>query len=160
MFRGGSVLRLIDVCFNILIGFICITDRQLKSRLDLPPLNTGGAQTEIIRMVEVYIGTDTLRTVDEKYEAPDGSVKWEKLPSWSYHISWDQDGASQERDASDGVVLKSLLQELRDRPARIEKVVVVSDDDAPVGGTVVVYDVCKELRLALPEIDLTLGTAP
>jgi hypothetical protein len=159
MFRGGAVLRLIDVCFNILIGFICITDRDIRSRLNLPTSESGGQNQEIVAVVDIRVAVDPTRVIYAMRTPPDGSSKEKEshpIPSWFYQISWERNGVAAEQIAPDASALKNVLTELLNQNVKIEQVVVASDDQSPVGSTVVVYDVCKELRLPAPAIDLTM----
>jgi len=46
MFRGGTIIRLIDVVLIILLGFLGITDFEVKSQIKLPS-SAKGSQREI-----------------------------------------------------------------------------------------------------------------
>lgn len=53
MFKGGTMLRLIDVVLNILFGFLGITDFEMKSQIKLP--STIGVSQQEIRQQVIFV---------------------------------------------------------------------------------------------------------
>ena len=56
MLKGGTIIRLIDVVLIILLGFLGITDFEIKSQIKLP--SAGRGQQQEIKQQVVYLNIE------------------------------------------------------------------------------------------------------
>ena len=168
MFRRSSLLRLIDVCFIILIGFIAITDRHLKVQLDYPTTGESADTTQVLSLLEVYVDADSSRVLSElRYlrdnsRERDGSRKQElsPIPASVYRLAWETDSVMVQIPNLTEDDLSGALNKVRSQYTNIEQVAIFPHDNSRLKGTVLVYDVCKKLCLPDPAIDLETASVP
>ena len=60
MLRGGTIIRLIDVVLIILLGFLAITDIEIKSQIKLPSTFNSGQQEIKQHFIFLIVKGDSL----------------------------------------------------------------------------------------------------
>jgi biopolymer transport protein ExbD len=69
MLRGGIIIRLIDVVLIILLGFLAITDFEIKSQIKLPSSYKAGQQEIKQHFIFVTVkGDSSFELVEENYK--------------------------------------------------------------------------------------------
>ncbi|MBU0509053.1 hypothetical protein KKH27_09495 [bacterium] len=161
MFRGGMILRLIDVCFNILIGFILITDRSFKVQLDLPTSGGEAETAQTLPLLEVHIEADR-QVIDVIRDLRDGSGDKDiyTVPLSVYRLVWEMDGNTFEVPGIPERDLAAELGTVHSKYAVVKEIAAFPDDKSRLDGYIHVYDVCKNLQLPVPAIDLGMSEAP
>jgi hypothetical protein len=155
----GVILRLIDVVLIILVGFIAITDRDPKSRLDLPVSDPNAPEQVALNLLEIEVASNPEQMMMETRQ-PDisgGSPIVVHVPTWDYMLRWEEDDKHQRRKAGDPNELEAAIRDITSRFSEVKQIAIIPDDSSPVEGTIDVYDICQYLGLPLPAIDLSRG---
>jgi hypothetical protein len=155
----GVILRLIDVVLIILVGFIAITDRDPKARLDLPVSDPNAPEQAALNLLEIEVAANPEKLIVETRQ-PDisgGPIVVVNVPMWDYTLRWDEGEKQQLRKAANSTELETAIRDISSRFSTIKQVAIIPDDLSPVEGTIDVYDICQYLRLPLPAIDLSRG---
>ena len=142
MNKSGIVIRLIDIVFILLLGFLQISDIIHKDEIKLPPKSATNTEPkerpEILTLEITIIDSDTtMKQIDRQNEK-----SYITLAQLSCYYLVDENGRFKRIR-----MLKKLEEDLKSRNARPEidslVVIIIPDSNSIVQGTINLIDICR-----------------